>query len=55
MRIERDRYVTDDELEEAKTRAHFTAAEAMGLELLTGQRSADVLKIRRIDIRDDAL
>lgn len=51
----RDRYVTDDEFERVKAHAHFTVADAMDLALLTGQRPADVLKIRRTDIRDDAL
>lgn len=51
----RDRYVTDDEFERVKAHAHFTVADAMDLALLTGQRPADVLKIRRADIRDGAL
>ncbi len=38
-----------------KTHAHFTVADAMDLALLTGQRPADVLKIKRTDIRDGAL
>lgn len=33
---------------------HFTVADAMDLALLTEQRPADVLKIRRTDIRDGA-
>ena len=51
----RDRYVTDDEFERVKAHAHFTVADAMDLALLTGQRPADVLKIKRTDIRDGAL
>lgn len=51
----RDRYVTDDEFNRVKAHAHFTVADAMDLALLTGQRPADVLKIKRADIRDDAL
>lgn len=51
----RDRYVTDDEFERVKAHAHFTVADAMDLALLTGQRPADVLKIRRADLRDGAL
>jgi integrase len=51
----RDRYVTNDEFEQVKKHAHFTVADAMDLALLTGQRPADVLKIKRSDIRDGAL
>lgn len=51
----RDRYVTNDEFEKVKAHAHFTVADAMDLALLTGQRPADVLKIKRTDIRDGAL
>lgn len=51
----RDRYVTDEEFERVKAHAHFTVADAMDLALLTGQRPADVLKIKRTDIRDGAL
>jgi integrase len=51
----RDRYVTDEEFERVKAQAHFTVADAMDLALLTGQRPADVLKIKRSDIRDGAL
>ena len=35
--------------------AHFTVVDAMDLALLTGQRPADVLKLKRSDIRDGAL
>lgn len=51
----RDRYVTNDEFEKVKAHAHFTVVDAMDLALLTGQRPADVLKIKRTDIRDGAL
>jgi len=51
----RDRYVTDDEFMRVKTCAHHTVSDAMDLALLTGQRPADVLKIKRGDIRDGAL
>jgi integrase len=51
----RDRYVTDDEFAQVKSHADFTVADAMDLALLTGQRPADVLKIKRSDIRDGAL
>jgi len=51
----RDRYVTDDEFAQVKAHAHPTVADAMDLALLTGQRPADVLKLKRTDIRDGAL
>jgi integrase len=51
----RDRYVTDDEFAQVKAHAHCTVADAMDLALLTGQRPADVLKLKRTDIRDGAL
>jgi integrase len=51
----RDSYVTNEELEKVKAHAHFTVVDAMDLALLTGQRPADVLKIKRTDIRDGAL
>ncbi|WP_406622916.1 hypothetical protein [Acidovorax sp. SDU_ACID1] len=51
----RDRYVTDEEFERVKQHAHFTVADAMDVALLTGQRPADVLKMKRADIRDGAL
>lgn len=51
----RDRYVSDEEFEKVKAHAHFTVVDAMDLALLTGQRPADVLKIKRTDIRDGAL
>ena len=51
----RDRYITDEEFAKVKAHAHFTVADAMDLALLTGQRPADVLKLKRSDIRDGAL
>lgn len=51
----RDRYVTDEEFCKVKEHAHFTVVDAMDLALLTGQRPADVLKMKRTDIRDGAL
>jgi integrase len=51
----RDRYVTDAEFEAVRARAHPTVQDAMDVALLTGQRPADVLKIRRDDIRDGVL
>ena len=52
---ERSRYITDAEFEQVKAQAHFTVIDAMDLALLTGQRPADVLKLKRTDIRDGAL
>ena len=51
----RSRYITDAEFEQVKAQAHFTVIDAMDLALLTGQRPADVLKLKRTDIRDGAL
>lgn len=51
----RSRYVTDAEFEKVRQQAHFTVVDAMDLALLTGQRPADVLKLRCTDIRDGAL
>lgn len=51
----RDRYVTDEEFERVRAVAHRTVVDAMDIALLTGQRPADVLKIKRSDIRDGAL
>ena len=53
--VGRDRYVTDAEFEAVHAAAHPTVRDAMDVALLTGQRPADVLKIRRDDIRDGAL
>ena len=51
----RSRYITDVEFDQVKAHAHFTVIDAMDLALLTGQRPADVLKLKRTDIRDGAL
>lgn len=51
----RSRYITDDEFDQVKAHAHYTVVDAMDLALLTGQRPADVLKLKRTDIRDGAL
>jgi len=51
----RDRYITDAEFSKVKEHAHFTVIDAMDLALLTGQRPADVLKLKRTDIRDGAI
>lgn len=51
----RDRYVTDEEFAQVRAHAHPTVADAMDLALLTGQRPADILKLKRTDIRDGAL
>ncbi|HSV70284.1 MAG TPA: tyrosine-type recombinase/integrase [Methylibium sp.] len=51
----RDRYVTDAEFKAVWQHAHPTVRDAMDIALLTGQRPADVLKIKREDIRDGAL
>jgi integrase len=51
----RSRYVTDAEFAKVKAHAHSTVVDAMDLALLTGQRPADVLKIRCTDIREGAL
>ncbi len=51
----RSRYITDAEFDQVKAHAHSTVIDAMDLALLTGQRPADVLKLKRTDIRDGAL
>ena len=51
----RSRYITDAEFDQVKAQAHFTVIDAMDLALLTGQRPADILKLKRTDIRDGAL
>ena len=51
----RSRHITDAEFDQVKAQAHFTVVDAMDLALLTGQRPADVLKLKRTDIRDGAL
>ena len=51
----RSRYITDAEFDQVKAQAHFTVIDAIDLAVLTGQRPADVLKLKRTDIRDGAL
>lgn len=51
----RDRYVSDNEFQAVWDKADQTLRDAMDLALLTGQRPADVLKIKREDLRDGAL
>ena len=51
----RSKYITDAKFDQVKAQAHFTVVHAMDLVLLTGQRPADVLKLKRTDIRDGAL
>lgn len=51
----RSRYITDAEFDLVKAHAHYSVIDAMDLALLTGQRPADVLKLKRTDIRDGAL
>ena len=51
----RDRYVSDVEFAAVREAAHPTVRDAMDIALLTGQRPADVLKIKRADIHDGAL
>lgn len=51
----RSRYVTDDEFAKVRLHAHPTLVDAMDLALLTGQRPADVLKLKSADVRDGAL
>ena len=53
--VGRSRYITDAEFDKVKAQAHFTVVDAMDLALLTGQRPADVLKLKRTDIWDGAL
>ena len=53
--VGRSRYITDAEFNQVKAQAHFTVIDAMDLALLAGQRPADVLKLKRTDIRDGAL
>jgi integrase len=51
----RDRYVSDAEFQAVWDKADQTLRDAMDLALLTGQRPADVLKIKREDLSDGAL
>ena len=52
---EHSKYITVAEFDLVKAQAHFTVADAMDLALLTGQRQADVLKLKRTDIREVGL
>lgn len=51
----RDRYVTDEEFQAVWNAADATLRDAMDVALLTGQRPADVLKIKRSDLRNGTL
>ena len=51
----RDRYVTDAEFQAVYQHAHTTLRDAMDVALLTGQRPADVLNMKRVDVREGAL
>lgn len=51
----RDRYVTDHEYHAVWTAARDELRDLMDLMLYTGQRPADILKMRKADIRDGAL
>lgn len=51
----RSRYITHEEFDKVKAVGHYTLQDAMDLALLTGQRPADVLKLKRSDIQDGAL
>lgn len=51
----RDRYVEDEELRAEWLVADPALQDALDLHYLTGQRPADVLKMRLTDIRDDCL
>lgn len=53
--IGRSGYITDAEFNQVKAHAHFEVIDAIDFSLLTGQRPADVLKLKRTDIRDGAL
>jgi integrase len=51
----RDRYVEDDEFRLVWEKAGAPLRDAMDLAYLTGQRPADILKIKRTDLRDGSL
>lgn len=51
----RDRYIEDEEFLAVWEKAHFTVQDAMDIAYRTGQRPADVMKIKRTDIRDGVL
>lgn len=45
-------YITDTEFNQVEANTHVTVMDAMDLALLTGERPADVLKLKRTDIWD---
>ena len=51
----RPTYITDMKCYQVKAQADVTVVDAMDMALLTGQRPADLLKLKRTDIRDGAL
>lgn len=51
----RDRFIEDAEYRAVRLAADPTLRDALDLALLTGQRPADVLKLRRSDVRDGHL
>ncbi|HGL6718385.1 tyrosine-type recombinase/integrase [Burkholderia contaminans] len=51
----RDIYVTDEDFRAVYAVAHPTLQDAMDIAYLTGQRPADVLKVKLADIRNDHL
>lgn len=51
----RDHYVDDEAFMAVWKVAHYTIQDAMDLAYLTGQRPADILKMKRTDIHDGAL
>jgi len=51
----RDIYVTDEDFRAVYSVAHPTLQDAMDIAYLTGQRPADVLKVKLADIRNDHL
>ena len=51
----RSKYIKDAEFDQIKAHAHCPVIDAMDLALLIGQRPADVLKLKRTDIRDGTL
>jgi integrase len=53
--VGRDRYVDDGEFRAVWDHADEPTRDAMDLAYLTGQRPADILKLKRTDLRDGAL
>jgi integrase len=53
--VGRDRYVEDSEYRSVWEQADQPTKDAMDLAYLTGQRSADILKLKRTDLRDNVL